>query len=476
MRAPSWRALLAVAALTAFGLISARAADDKVDLKGNWKFTLVSPFNENDLMILNVKDDDGKSSADVKDAIPLPQPLTLTKFDAQGDKVTFAFTLVGNEATFSGTAGKDGKVRGTMRFQGQTIPAHLEKTEDAKLTPARPDQTIFQSFFAARAERDAKAKVKKFEEMVQKAPGSPKMSAAYGELVKAAADADLPEAKVRGYVNEWVDGARAYGPEYASDVQSQALKALNGRKPYANLSLALASEADKSLDKDSPLETRADVAKALASAARLAGKDELAKTASERADKLEAQLDAEYHEKVPPFKPEVSLGRKEKKSDRVVLLELFTGAQCPPCVAADVAFDALIKTYKPSELVTLQYHLHIPGPDPLTNADSAARQQYYPDLRGTPSTYFNGKSEAYGGGGMGQAKGKYDQYRQLIDNALSGGKKATIDLQVSRKGDEIKVVATAQAEAGKKAEGARTRRKKAAPAGTRSRHSSSGWP
>ena len=53
-------------------------------------------------------------------------------------------------------------------------------------------------------------------------------------------------------------------------------------------------------------------------------------------------------------------------------MELFTGAQCPPCVAADVAFDVLEKTYKPADLVLIQYHLHIPGPDPLTNAASEA--------------------------------------------------------------------------------------------------------
>ncbi len=74
-------------------------------------------------------------------------------------------------------------------------------------------------------------------------------------------------------------------------------------------------------------------------------------------------------------------------------MELFTGAQCPPCVAADVAFDALLQTYKPTEFIGLQYHLHIPGPDPLTNNDSEERQKYYGSaIRGTPSTFFNGKA------------------------------------------------------------------------------------
>ena len=31
----------------------------------------------------------------------------------------------------------------------------------------------------------------------------------------------------------------------------------------------------------------------------------------------------------------------------------------------------------PSELVLIQYHMHIPGPDPLTNTDTEARWKYY---------------------------------------------------------------------------------------------------
>ena len=59
-----------------------------------------------------------------------------------------------------------------------------------------------------------------------------------------------------------------------------------------------------------------------------------------------------------------------KDANKVAVLELFTGAQCPPCVAADVAFDALEKSYKHTDLILLQYHMHIPGPDPLTNPDT----------------------------------------------------------------------------------------------------------
>src|SRR5207302_5612983 len=131
------------------------------------------------------------------------------------------------------------------------------------------------------------------------------------------------------------------------------------------------------------------------------GKTEQAKAVATEVAKLEEILDAEYLKAVPPFKPTAYAGRKDKEANKVAVMELFTGAQCPPCVAADVGFDALLKAFRPAELIGLQYHLHIPGPDPLTNADSIARQQYYgEEVRGTPSTFFNGKSESGGGGPM----------------------------------------------------------------------------
>ncbi len=74
-------------------------------------------------------------------------------------------------------------------------------------------------------------------------------------------------------------------------------------------------------------------------------------------------------------------------------MELFTGTQCSACVAADVAFGALEQTYKPNELALIQYHMHIPGPIPLANAETQERWDYYakvhPDkILGTPTTIF----------------------------------------------------------------------------------------
>ena len=173
----------------------------------------------------------------------------------------------------------------------------------------------------------------------------------------------------------------------------------------------------------------------------MAGNDALAESATARAEGFEKKLDEEYLEKVPPFKPEV-FARENKDDDRAVLVELFTGAECPPCVAADVAFDALLKTYQPQDVVCLQYHLHIPRPDPLTNQASRNRSEYYV-LRGTPSVYLNGMNDAPGGGGLAASEAKYKQLRESIEPKLAGKKRASLKLAVKRDGQKISIHAAA---------------------------------
>ena len=172
------------------------------------------------------------------------------------------------------------------------------------------------------------------------------------------------------------------------------------------------------------------------------GKTAEAEATRNEVTKLETVIDAEYRKKVPPFQPEKYAGRKDKAADRVVVLEMFTGAECPPCVAADVAFDALTKSYPNAEVALLQYHLHIPGPDPLTNPDAIARFDYYGKkftdaFGGTPSCAFDGKPEAGGGGGMAAAQQKYTDFTEVLDKELETKATATIAGSAKLEGDAI---------------------------------------
>jgi len=182
----------------------------------------------------------------------------------------------------------------------------------------------------------------------------------------------------------------------------------------------------------------------LARVLRKAKRDNEAKDVEARVAKLEPRDYAEYVKTNPPFKPEEFKGRKGK-SDRAVLVELFTGAECAPCVAADLAFDALGRTYKPTEVVLLQYHEHIPGPDPLVSKDGAARMDFYnkrDDDKATPQVFLNGKAGDAGAGPAKAARLKYQSYREAIEELLEKPAPVKLALTASLKGDELTAKAT----------------------------------
>src|SRR5262249_44181810 len=156
------------------------------------------------------------------------------------------------------------------------------------------------------------------------------------------------------------------GTRWQLDVALRLAEALEGQEDFAPVALVYARNAERLVTPQDKPALQKRVLTLLAGALRKAGKEEDAKEVEARVDKIELVPITKY------------AGRKGK-SDRVVLVELFTGAECPPCVAADLGFDALAKTYKPSEVLLLQYHEHIPGPDPLTNADTEARMKFYGD-------------------------------------------------------------------------------------------------
>ena len=136
----------------------------------------------------------------------------------------------------------------------------------------------------------------------------------------------------------------------------------------------------------------------------------------------------------------------------MVLVELFTGHPVPPCVTADVAFDALLKTYKPSDAVFLEYHLNIPRPDPLANKDTEERERFYGKaIEGTPTMFVDGKvGPPPGGRGEDDAQGKYDEYSSLIQPLLEKPAKAQLKVatKVAEGKTHIKVDVSDLAETG----------------------------
>ncbi|MGH9769090.1 MAG: hypothetical protein ACREAB_16805, partial [Blastocatellia bacterium] len=121
---------------------------------------------------------------------------------------------------------------------------------------------------------------------------------------------------------------------------------------------------------------------------------------------------------------------------------VFTGSACPPCVAADVGFEAMMERYSRQELIVVMYHQHIPGPDPMTNPASQSRFRYYGGS-GVPSYTIDGAALQTGGGGKEQTRGFYQRVNPLIERRLEVAPEASLKLDASLETGVVKVAAQA---------------------------------
>ncbi len=110
-------------------------------------------------------------------------------------------------------------------------------------------------------------------------------------------------------------------------------------------------------------------------------------------------------------------------------------------MGASLAFDAALERYRRDNYILLNYHVHIPLPDPMTNPSTLARQAFY-GVRGTPSWYADGESDG-GGGSAENAKGIFDRkVDPVIEKHLDVAPEAKIALRASQAGSTVKVKAT----------------------------------
>jgi hypothetical protein len=433
------------------GIQPSAAEEEAASLAGRWKFVVLSYGPDEFYVVTLGTPAQGKIDATLDASQEQFGQMTLAAAEYADDvlRLDVQIQALGGVMSFRGKAVHDGddkgRVLGTVTIGSNIHPARLERTEDTNLAPLGRGEFVRQVLILLQEEGEPAEKVAKLAEMIDKAK-APYADQAYAALVSLAPAAGLPLDEVQQRVDEWTEMAARYGDDYLFEVRLRAAQALGNAPQLSALALSQAQAAVKQLPDGASADKQSRAWQLVLATAGAAGKPELVSQAEEVLAKLEAQLDAEYLAKVPPFKPEKFSGRKDSKNNRVVVMELFTGTQCPPCVAADVAFDALLKSYEPDTLVALQYHLHIPGPDPLTNPDTEARSEYY-QVGGTPSTYFNGLEAAGGGGGMGAAQGKYEQYRSVIDPALEDVAQADINLKVARTGDKLTISAKARRKA-----------------------------
>lgn len=155
-------------------------------------------------------------------------------------------------------------------------------------------------------------------------------------------------------------------------------------------------------------------------------------------NKLEAKL------RELPFHPEHFQPTSEWKG-KTVLAELFTGSECPPCVAADLGFDGLIDAYDTKYLAVLEYHLPIPRPDPIMNHATKKRASYY-GVKSTPTTFFDGEDKHGGGGGRSRGKFKFNQYTGEIKSRINEAPEVRLTVGAALNGEDVKIEYTVDKE------------------------------
>jgi tetratricopeptide (TPR) repeat protein len=153
---------------------------------------------------------------------------------------------------------------------------------------------------------------------------------------------------------------------------------------------------------------------------------------------LEAKLDEMYLAKPKPFQPG-HYTRPAAPTGKTVLAELFTGAECVPCVAADLAFDGLTERFDRQSVAVLVYHLHIPGPDPMTNDDTEARAKVY-EVKATPTAVIDGAALPASGGSAAMAERAFNEYKGKIEPRLAAKPLASLTgIKAKLSGETISV-------------------------------------
>ena len=156
---------------------------------------------------------------------------------------------------------------------------------------------------------------------------------------------------------------------------------------------------------------------------------------------LDELLDTEYHKRFPNPLHLDAYQANDKRSDRTVLAEVFTGGGCPPCVGADLAFDAAMERYSRKDVAVVMYHQHVPRPDPMTNNDTQARSKYYA-VGGVPTYFIDGAAVKFNGAGRDGTKGVWEHIQSPIEKDLGTAAEAKISVRASASGNAVSVSAS----------------------------------
>jgi hypothetical protein len=472
-------------------------------LSGKWLLTLVLEGEISQPWMLEIKGDEGSYAAKVVDSL-MRSKTDIRGFRHAQDQVYFEVARDDESWPFDGVMVGD-RVQGSIEFRDRLTLAWLERTSLRSMRSIQPSAPLSgsASYEAAQRADDPKELVRQLLQFVEREADSPLAFDALRVAFRMSRRAESSTDQLSPAVERYQDLSKAWGKrwsERAAETIALDLATADGPDNEAvdRIGLELALSARGALPDDAPGRRRQTVDLAYSVAlvrndraeegkqlldeliSRAPDEGELRYYAAQAAEKLnqideaiellltlwphplanreleriwqnrhgslaglQLRLDEQYLQRYPPIEVEPFAGREDSASNHVVLAELFTGTSCPPCVAADVAFEALGRAFQPSQLVLLQYHLHVPGPDPLTNADAIERAQYY-KVPGTPFTFFNGRESILGSGGgpRQNAPSLYAEYRTDVERQLDGKSEAKIKLNAQREHDVVAIAVT----------------------------------
>ena len=250
--------------------------------------------------------------------------------------------------------------------------------------------------------------------------------------------------------------------EIKSDAFTQLTELLKKQRYNPEILFALATEAERTNQTDLAMQYLSDIValpmlEAMVIRAR-AGQPPDTATPTESLRKLWAQknkdndsddafsafVDNAYRTEIAKYidemKQQVPAKPESVPGNRTVLVELFTGMQCPPCVGADLALSAIGQSYPSSEVIVVRHHQHIPLPDGLVNQDSEERGAFY-DTGATPTVVIDGMvvDARFYAGPIQVAGTAYKVFRQVIDSRVADKSDVKLELSAAVTNGQLEV-------------------------------------
>ncbi len=381
---------------------------------GSWKLTL--PSQQPLTLLVAFSEADGKWTAKVVDVTAkLRDKPKFTEVTVNGDAVKFSLLLNGESTlSFDGIAAKDGKtLKGSLSFGGDLLlpvelsPSTLKNLDDIfEMAKEGLNQT-----------EDADAVYENAREVLRQATAK-----------------KLPPEEARAILDRVGKIAAGSGRRWERYTTLKLADIMAGQDGFADVALAQARKAERLLTDDDDLTVRMNTLETLVRSLQAAKKADEAKRYETQLQKLVAREWLDFAKANPAFKVDEFKGRKGK-SDRVVLVECFSGTKFEPSAAIDAARDGLLKMYKPTDVIVLTYQLPLNGDqNPMLVPESLERiRQYTEQVRAGQHALVSGKKSIgiKGETRVKDAESIFTTLRDRINEELEQPAKVKLTLSVT---------------------------------------------